>query len=124
MASLSRATPSASFPAAPAPPRTARESCASRSKSGAANPGCRRFPAGVRGSPPRLPHARMGAVFSAVLLIIFTAQFYWVFRIRAFLRRKIANRARRITTGSLLGALYLFLLAYNFGVIGPRYTPV
>jgi predicted MPP superfamily phosphohydrolase len=64
------------------------------------------------------------SIFTLILLIIFTAQVYWVLRIRAYLHRKIGDPKKRIAIGSIIGAFYLFVLAYNFGIFGPGYTPV
>jgi len=64
------------------------------------------------------------SIFPIAILIFFLTQVYWVLWVRAFLRRRIADGRRRLIAGGILGAIYVFLAAYNFGVIGPDYTPV
>jgi len=64
------------------------------------------------------------SVFSIVLFVLFAAQVYWVFAVRRLLRRRIRSGSSRVIVGSVLGAVYLGLMAYNFGLLGRRYTPV
>ena len=64
------------------------------------------------------------SIFSTVLCFFGVSQLYWAWRARGLLRRWIpAVGARRAAVG-VLAAVYLFLLAYNFGLFGRSPTPV
>ena len=64
------------------------------------------------------------SIFSIVLFLLLAAQVYWVFAARRLLRRRIPSRSVRLLAGSVLGALYLGLMAYNFGMLGRGHTPI
>ncbi|HEV2495369.1 MAG TPA: metallophosphoesterase [Terriglobia bacterium] len=62
-------------------------------------------------------------VFSAILLLFFGSQLYWILRARAWGKKLIASRTVRLRVGVVALAAYLGLFAYNFRWFGRSPSP-
>src|SRR5579872_5296200 len=64
------------------------------------------------------------SIFTIVILIFAASQFYWAWRAYRVARRLLPSPGSRTAVCAALLALYLFLVAFNFGWFGSRGTPV
>jgi hypothetical protein len=60
------------------------------------------------------------SIFSIAIFLIFTSQFYWLWRGVKFARRRIPQAGRRWTVIGLVLAVYLGLWYFNVGASGGR----
>jgi len=64
------------------------------------------------------------SIFQVVILIFAVTQFYWIWRGYSLAQRVIHRRNLRLAVCTVVLALYLNMLAFNFGWFGFRRTPV
>jgi predicted MPP superfamily phosphohydrolase len=60
------------------------------------------------------------SIFTIVLLVFAATQFYWAWRAYSLAARIFPARPARLAVCGAVLALYLFVLAFNFGWFGPR----
>jgi hypothetical protein len=60
------------------------------------------------------------SIFTIILLIFAASQFYWAWRAYSLASRKLPERNVRLAVCGTVLAVYLFVLAFNFGWFGPR----
>ena len=61
-------------------------------------------------------------IFAIVMAIFAASQIYWFFRARALVKQ-VGSRGIRIALASIGLAIYLAILALNFGILGQRRSP-
>jgi predicted MPP superfamily phosphohydrolase len=64
------------------------------------------------------------SIFTVILTFFGASQVYWAWRGLSLARRRIRAPGRRLAVIGLVLAVYLVLLAFNFGSFGRRHTPV
>ena len=65
----------------------------------------------------------MGLILSGVLALLLASQFYWAWRVSAWVRRAATTAPARLALGASVLGVYLLLFAYNFGWFGRGPSP-
>src|SRR5215471_18451493 len=63
-------------------------------------------------------------IFTIIMAIFAISQIYWAWAICRFLKRRVADPRKRRWAITGIGLVYVGLVAYNFGLLGDRQTPV